>query len=69
MPKISYVDGLYLQDIKSYPSMNTFNVLKQVAQDSKLGFRSNVNETNDTMNWMNTNMENFQFIQDITKKS
>lgn len=63
------VDGLYLQNIKSYPKTSSFQCLKQIAQDIKLGFRSNVVDTNDTMTWLNMSLENHIFIKDITKRA
>ncbi len=63
------VDGLYLQDIKSYPNQSSFQCLKQVAQDNKLGFRSNVTNTNDSMTWLNMSLETHSFIKDVTKRA
>jgi hypothetical protein len=63
------IDGLYLQSIKSFRDKTSFQTLKDLSQDLKLGFNSNVSDTNDAMNWMNMNLENYQFIKDVTKKS
>lgn len=63
------VDGLFIQSIKSFPNQTSFQTLQTLAQDLKLGFNSNVSDTNDAMNWANMNMENFQFIKDVTKKA
>lgn len=63
------IDGLYVQSIKSYPTQTSFQCLKQVSQDIKLGFRSNVADTNDAMTWLNMSLENHSFIKDVTKRA
>lgn len=63
------IDGLYLQNIKSYPNQTSFKCLQTLAKDLKLGYRSNVSDTSDSMTWLNMNMENYQFIKDTTLKS
>jgi hypothetical protein len=63
------VDGLFLQNIQSYSGQSSFEVLQNVAGENKLGFNSNVQGTSDVMNWANMNMENFQFIKDVTQKA
>ena len=62
------VDGLFLQKIKSYPNMTSFDCLHNVAQSIGLGFRSNVSTTNDAMTWLNLSLENHAFIKDVTKR-
>lgn len=63
------IDDLYIQNIKTYKDKTSFETLKQVASELKLGFNSNVTNTSDKMNWLNMNLENYQFIKDVTKKS
>ncbi|MFM2392691.1 MAG: hypothetical protein RLZZ546_673 [Bacteroidota bacterium] len=62
------IDGLYVQDIKSYPNKTSFQCLKELCQKIKLGFRSNVADTNDSMTWLNMSLENHAFIKDVTKR-
>ncbi len=63
------IDGLYVQSIKSYPNKTSFQCLKELAQNIKLGFRSNVADTNDSMTWLNMSLENHAFIKDVTKRA
>jgi hypothetical protein len=66
---IADISGLFLQNIKSYPSMTSFQCLNQVATDMNLGFRSNVKGTKDSMTWLNLSLENHAFIKDVTKRA
>lgn len=63
------IDDLYVQKLKSYPKMTSYNALLEVAKDSKIGFSSNIDDSSDSMTWMNPNIENFQFIEDVTERS
>lgn len=63
------IDKLYIQNIKSYPQKTSFQCLKELCQDIKLGFRSNVADTNDSMTWLNMSLENHTFIKDVTKRA
>ncbi len=47
----------------------SFAVLQSLAQKSKLGFASNIDNTEDEMIWINTGMYISEFIQDTTKNS
>ncbi len=66
---IPNIDDLYIQNIKSYPNKSSYQCLKDVAQNMKLGFRSNVSDTNDSMTWLNMSLENHSFIKDVTKRA
>jgi len=48
---------------------SSFNVLKNIANDMKLGFLTNINDTNDEMTWINPGNYISQFISDITLNS
>ncbi len=63
------IDNLYIQSIKSYPQKTSFETLKSVASFLKLGFRSNVQGTSDTMTWLNMSLENHQFIKNTTDRA
>lgn len=63
------IDDLYIQNIQSYSNQTSFNTLKTIASDMNLGLRSNITDTNDNMTWLNMNLENHQFIKDITKRA
>lgn len=45
----------------------SFEVLKKLAKDIKLGFTTNVKGSDDKMKWINPNNTNINFIKDITK--
>ncbi len=66
---IPNIDSLYLQDTKSYPNKTSFQCLKELAQNMKVGFRSNVADTTDSMTWLNMSIENHSFIKDVTKRA
>jgi len=65
---ICNVDNLLISEYKSY-SDTSYNVMNQVAQDSGLGFMSNVDGSNDNMKWLNPAMQGYQFLQDVTHKA
>lgn len=58
------VDMLLVRDMKSYPNMTSYEVLKQVARDSGLGFSSNIKDTDDAMTWINFNKRVVDFLED-----
>lgn len=66
---IPNIDDLYIQDINSYPDMTSYECLKKVAEDTKMGFSSNIDSTNDKMTWLNLNTEIHSFIKDTTKRA
>lgn len=61
------VDDYYIQTIDDYSNKTSFDTLKECSQKCKLGFRSNVSNTNDKMLWQNYNLENYKFISNTTK--
>lgn len=62
------VDNLYSSPFASYDD-TTYNILKKIASESKLGFASNIEETNDKMVWINPADQIMLFIQKIVKFS
>lgn len=62
------VNELYYTPIRSFPS-TSFKVLKTLSSEFKLGFASNVNDTNDAMIWINPGETNLEFIQDVINYS
>lgn len=63
------IDNLFLKEQRSFKNMNSFDVFKQLAQDFKLGFCSNIEFTDDKMNWINTNITWSEWIQQTCKQS
>jgi len=60
------VDDLYYTkyDLRKGTS---FDVLKKLATDIKLGFSTNIQKSDDEMKWINPNNTYLNFIEDITK--
>jgi len=62
------VDDLYLFNYESYED-TTYNILDELSKDMKLGFASNISNTNDKMKWINPGDYRQNFIADIIKNS
>ena len=62
------VDEIYASFFRSY-DMTTYNVLKSVANECKLGFASNIVDTNDKMVWINPSLTFMEFIQEVVRFS
>lgn len=45
----------------------SFDILKTLATDIKLGFTTNVQSSDDKMKWINPNNTNLNFMEDVTK--
>lgn len=63
------IPGLFLRKYSSYNSSTSFQVLQAIAKDCGLGFMTNINDTNDRQNWINTGQTNRDFIQKIVDKT
>ena len=63
-----YVPGLYISNNNSY-SDSSFEAIRRICKDLKLGFNSNINETNDKMPWRNPNTKPHEFIEEIIAHS
>jgi len=62
------VDELYSSFFESFDE-TSYNVLKKIAIQSKLGFASNIDNTNDKMVWINPSLQYMEFIQQVIKFS
>jgi hypothetical protein len=62
------VDDLYDTPFASYAG-TSYTVLRQVAKENSLGFASNINDTNDSMTWINPSDYIFTFINHISEHS
>lgn len=62
------IDDFYLMNYESYKG-TSFNVLKDLSKDMKLGFATNINTTNDNMIWINTANYKVEFLKDIVERS
>ena len=63
-----YVPDLYKVNNFSYTG-TSFEVIRKICKDLKLGFNSNINQTNDAMSWRNPNTKPHEFIEEIIAHS
>lgn len=63
------IDGLYLKQYKSYKSMTSNLALQAISRDLGIGFNTNIDDTNDSMTWLNTGQRTYNFINDIISTS
>ena len=63
-----HVPDLYKVNNFSYTG-TSFEVIRKICKDLKLGFNSNINETNDAMSWRNPNTKPHEFIEEIIAHS
>jgi len=63
------IDGLYLKQYKSYKSMSSNKALQEISKELGLGFNTNIDDTNDSMTWLNTGQRTYNFISDIISTS
>lgn len=47
------VNDLYVEKNVAYSQMTSYEVLEKISQEYKLGFATNINNTNDKMTWIN----------------
>ena len=62
------VNYLYFQPYNTHLG-TSYDVLKKMAMDAKLGFASNIDNTNDLMMWINPADSNLEFMQQVVKYS
>jgi hypothetical protein len=62
------VNYLYFQPYNTHLG-TSYDVLKKMASDAKLGFASNIDNTNDLMMWINPADSNLEFIQQVVRYS
>jgi hypothetical protein len=62
------VPDLYKVNNNSY-SGTSFEAIRNICKDLKLGFNSNINNTTDSMSWRNPNTKPHEFIEEIIAHS
>lgn len=62
------VNDFYLMNFESYES-NSYDLIKKLMLEMKLGFASNTNTSNDKMIWINNANYRIEFIKDIVKRT
>lgn len=60
---------LYIKKFKSYSNKSSFDTLKEIADEIGLGFNSNIDDTNDSMIWINPGQKTTDFIEEVTTNS
>ena len=63
-----HLPDLYKVNNFSYPG-TSFEAIRKICKDLKLGFNSNINNTNDSMSWRNPNTKPHEFIEEIIAHS
>lgn len=60
---------LYNKGYKVYSNSTSYSALKQICSDIGLGFNSNINDSNDRMNWLQNGKKFSEFIESIIERS
>ena len=60
-----YIPNFNLNFVKSYQSMSSYDALRKIAEELQLGYSTNEDSTNDSMTWINPNLNYLSFIQNI----
>jgi len=64
------VNFLYVTKIQSFSNLSSYDVFKEVARLSKLGFSSNISQTDDNMTWINPGNRVIDFLkEDVLNRS
>jgi hypothetical protein len=66
---ICNIPELYLSRVESFSRKTSFESLKEVAKICKLGFCSNIANSDDEMNWINVGNPRYEFINEVVKSS
>ena len=60
---------LYIKAYNVYPNCTSYKALKDISTDIGIGFNSNINDTNDQMNWLQNGYIFLDFIKSIVERS
>lgn len=63
------IDGLYFKEYKTFKDSTSNKALQDMAKAVGLGFNTNIVETNDRMNWLNTGLRVYEFMNEILQHS
>jgi predicted chitinase len=63
------VDALYIKQYKGYKESTSNKVLQDIAKEVGIGFNTNVVETGDKMNWINTGLRNYEFMMEVLENA
>jgi hypothetical protein len=59
------VDTLFLQKQRSFKQLTSFKVFETISKEAGLGFMSNIEDSNDKMNWINIGNNLIQWLQEV----
>lgn len=60
---------LYIKKFKSFSQKTSFQTLKSLSEEVGLGFASNLDDTNDSMTWINPGQKYYEFIDTVVSNS
>lgn len=63
------IPGIFKHVSKSFKDKTSYQVMREVAKELKLGFASNEKNTEDKMNWICPNKTYFKFLEDVCNSS
>lgn len=63
------IENLLVKKYLAYENLTSYDVFSKFATDFGLGLMTNVNSSNDKMNWLNPGQRNYSFLQEITNKA
>ncbi len=63
------IENLLIKEYKAFKDSTSYDLIKQVAEESGLGFISNTTVSSDKMTWLNPGMNNYKFLQEVISKS
>lgn len=63
------INSFFVNEYKSYKKTSSYSCLRKVAEQSGIGFNTNIDDTNDAMTWLNPGMDVHEFVKHVTKHS
>jgi len=63
------IPKIFQHNCQAYSNLTSWDTLRQVAKDLKLGFSSNEKDTDDQMTWINPNLTVLEFIDSVVSRS
>lgn len=66
---ILHSSKLYNKGYNTYLNSTSYNAIKKLSSDIGIGFNSNINDTNDNMNWLQNGKKFIDFIESIIERA
>lgn len=63
------VNLIHISRFKSYENMSSHKVLQNIAKEAGLGFNTNIDDTDDSMTWLQTGEDTIDFINEVVESS